>query len=253
MRCLLLLLACASFVPQSAFAEAAELTQLRKAANAGDSEAMFDLADALDEGYYEKPNDQQALHWYLKAARKGHVVAATCAGYMYDEGEGVKTDDRRARYWYKAAADKGSVYGQYALALMYRNGEGGEVDNALAAKYYRLAAAQGDPKAINNLATFYDLGVAGPEDNKQARQLYYRAAKFGNATSMYNLGVMYRDADGVQQNAEKQYFWFSLATKRGDVDAPGELVRVAEALSKASKTKLDRAVKKFSDQHFVEE
>ena len=46
---------------------------------------------------------------------------------------------------------------------------------------------------------------------------------------------------------------FLASEGRGDADAPGELDRVAPALSKASKIKLDRAVKKFADEYFVEE
>ena len=57
---------------------------LEAQANAGDAEAMFRLAQALQRGRGVKEDDARAAEWYLRAAENGHAAAMTNLGvYSY--------------------------------------------------------------------------------------------------------------------------------------------------------------------------
>ena len=80
-----------------------------KAAEQGHAGAQYELGRMYQQGceaqrvdhrtlksYWkqEVPKDySQALNWYLKAAKQGHVGAHYCLGLLYAEGNGVPQDD----------------------------------------------------------------------------------------------------------------------------------------------------------------
>jgi len=66
---------------------------------------------------------------------------------MYHEGEGVPKDTKEAVKWYRKAAKQGHVYAQAKFGLMYYEGEGVPQDDVKAHKWLNLAAAQGQQDA----------------------------------------------------------------------------------------------------------
>ena len=85
---------------------AQELADLRALAEAGDTEAQYNL------------------------------------GVMYDNGEGIPQDDAEAVRWYRLAAEQGSATAQYNLGVMYGTGEGVPQDNVEAHMWLNLAASR---------------------------------------------------------------------------------------------------------------
>lgn len=85
-------------------AKAIEL--LRKAADQGNKEAMFELArlyDGLGQFYYPTgwtyKDPVVAADWYMKSAKKGYQPAYKFLADMYAEGEGVPQNWRNAYFW----------------------------------------------------------------------------------------------------------------------------------------------------------
>ena len=100
-------------------------------------------------------SEKQKLETYRKAAEAGNSEAMSKLGLMYDVGKGVAIDDREAVKWYRKAADAGNSNAMNDLGVMYRNGRGVTKDNKKAIYWYRKAAQQGNKIAQRNLA---DLG-----------------------------------------------------------------------------------------------
>lgn len=51
---------------------------------------------ATAKNYYEQRNGQEAMQWYLKAAKKGYEPAMNKIGHMYLHGDTVKRDCQQA-------------------------------------------------------------------------------------------------------------------------------------------------------------
>ncbi len=78
-------------------------------------------------GQRRNPEDNiEALRWIRKAAEAGDTEAQYLLAGHYACGEGVERNPKEAAKWYLAAAEKGDTVSQYVLAQMYRNGTGVE-------------------------------------------------------------------------------------------------------------------------------
>ena len=64
---------------------------LAKAKN-GDRQAPMWLGTGYEQGWFGKPDFQQALKWYSRAAAHGDPDAQNSLGQMYENGEGVQQD-----------------------------------------------------------------------------------------------------------------------------------------------------------------
>lgn len=62
-----------------------------------------------------KQNFTKALDWFNKAAEKGNTDAMYSLGQMYENGDGVNQDYTIAAAWYKKAAEKGNDMAKKAL------------------------------------------------------------------------------------------------------------------------------------------
>ena len=73
---------------------------------------------------------------FIELAQAGDPDAMTNVAIMFDNGQGVEKNVRRAAYWYRKAARMGIVEAQYNLADMYRVGAGVDQNNAKAREWY---------------------------------------------------------------------------------------------------------------------
>ena len=58
-------------------------------------------------GQGQPQNDHEAVKWFRKAVRGGHVPAQCNLGAMYATGRGVPQDDAQAWAWFDIAAAQG--------------------------------------------------------------------------------------------------------------------------------------------------
>lgn len=127
-------------------------SQMKKA-QAGNPDAMYEVARMYERGRGTAPDIQQAVHWFEKAVAKGKNNARAQLGALYLSGKGVRRDLGKAWALLRAAAEKGNATAQYNLAQMYEHGEGVRHDLNQARYWYKKAAGNGYYLAVNRLKT----------------------------------------------------------------------------------------------------
>ena len=162
-------------------------------------------------------------------ANAGDTDAQYNLGFMYANGEGVPQDDAEARVWYRRAGKQGHAEAQRNLGEMWANGRGVPEDFGEAAAWYRRAAEQGDADSQFNLGVMYDTGEGVPHDFGEAAKWYRKAAEQGHAVAQYNLAFAYAYGGGVPQDAVEAYKWLNLATTYVDAEQREEFAEARDS------------------------
>ncbi|MCQ8185406.1 hypothetical protein [Parvularcula maris] len=135
----------------------------------------------------------------------------------------------------RRAAEAGSSLAQHDLGELYLNGEGVPRNDILARSWFDRAAENGHLRAIHRLAFLDATGVGGPLDTDAALLGFERAANAGLVASMFNLGRFYDPSQAFlaseERSAQESYYWFRLASSRGDDRAGDEANRVSQLLA----------------------
>jgi TPR repeat protein len=131
----------------------------RRAAEAGLADAQYAMSQIAATGYGSNaPDDADARHWLLLAAKQNFDTAQLDLGTWLINGRGGPRDLERGFAWLKRAAEGGNVAAQNRLAKLYRGGIGTEADPIEAAAWYILARRAGlsDPELNIFLAGLTD-------------------------------------------------------------------------------------------------
>ncbi len=168
---------------------------LRRAALAGDPNAVYELASRASDGIGMARDHKLALRLFERAAAAGSAPAQFRLANMHEKGIGTARDAKMALTWYKRAADKGNA------------------------------------KAIHNLAVLIAEGADGRPDYAAAATLFRQAAEFGVRDSQYNLAILLGRGLGVEQDLTQSYTWFAVAARQGDSDAGKKRDEVGAKLS----------------------
>jgi TPR repeat protein len=123
------------------------MAKYRKAADAGDADAMNSIGLMYDNGQGVPRDAQQAMVWYRKAAAGGNSNAALQLGFDYGTGHGVPIDYQQAMAWYRKAAAEGNTAAMRNIGILYWDGRGVPMDHNLAVYWCRKAAAGGDERS----------------------------------------------------------------------------------------------------------
>lgn len=92
--------------------------RLRRQAEAGDTEAAFELGARYASGEDVPQNYTEAVKWFTRAANGGQVLAAATLGAYYWAGRGVAQDDVSAYVWSAIAKEGGDEASKYRLAIL---------------------------------------------------------------------------------------------------------------------------------------
>jgi hypothetical protein len=84
-----------------------DLRTLQLAAEAGQPEAMYQLAMKYENGRDLPKNDAQAAVWYRKASDSGHGASMFYLGGLYAAGRGVPKDLTEAYKWLDLSSKHG--------------------------------------------------------------------------------------------------------------------------------------------------
>lgn len=127
----------------------------RRAAGAGDGQAMADLGHMYETGRGGlAKDDAEAVQWYRRGAGAGNGQAMASLGLMYERGRGgLAKDVAEAARWHRNGADAGDRYAMYCLGRAYEFGLGVTKDRAQAAQWYRKSAALGHAPSSERLKT----------------------------------------------------------------------------------------------------
>ena len=176
-----------------------------------------------------------------KAAEAGDPRAAFEVGMRFAEGRGVTADSAKAVEWYRRAADKGLIPATYRLAVALEKGLGTERDPEGAKRAYQTAAEAGNIRAMHNLGVLH----ANARDMNAAIPWFQKAADQGLKDSQFNLGIIYALGSGVKQDLAVSYKWFALAARQGDKEAEKKQNDVATHLDKVNLAAAKMAVQTF--------
>lgn len=101
-------------------------------ATLGAASDQYALGDMYLNGRGTPQAPAEALAWFLKAAKQGHIKAAHKAGHLYLTGLGTERSLSDALSWLKRAAEAEYAPAQYELGQFYASDDTGSPENSLA-------------------------------------------------------------------------------------------------------------------------
>jgi TPR repeat protein len=122
--------------------------------------------------------------WLRRAAEAGHTDAARTLGRMLMLGTGIPKDAREAARWLCLAAAKGDETARSELILLALTRQVGEAERLVVANWLREAAAAGDPEAQYDLGLCLAQGIGAEKDNMAALAWVGRSANGGHPEAM---------------------------------------------------------------------
>ncbi len=210
-----------------------DLTRARQlmqvVANRGDIEAQFVLGTMMNtRSANVSSNPAQAVHWFNRAATRGHEKAQFQLGMQYLRGQNVARDAKAALHWFTQAAKKNVPGAHFNLALMHERGDGIPANDQTAIRWYTTAADLGNANAQQNLGIKYLLGEQVAANANKALNLITRAAAAGLKNSQLLLGQLYQTGyEGkIRIDMVKAEQWYLRAAKQGQPDAQYQLALI---------------------------
>ncbi len=122
----------------------------RKAALAGNDEAIYMLSLIYGHGSWTPPGNQTVSEWFEKVAVQGGLDTQFSLACMYEEGRAVPKNHQKPAEWFEKAALQGDSAAQFNLGLLYREGRGVDQND-------KKAALQGYVSEKHELETESDL------------------------------------------------------------------------------------------------
>ena len=179
-----------------------------KAAKKGHIMAMNKVAQCYAIGYGTIQSTEESSKWLEKSLRKGSAEDLLEVGWQYEIGNRLRQNYDQAMKCYTTAAEKGLVAAQMKLGDCYLTGTCGAQKNTTdAAKWYLMAADQGDREAIDIL-----------------HQLQSRIPTSREINRWYQTGCnYYHGNNGVKIDYAEAIKWYRKAALMGHADAQNYL------------------------------
>lgn len=199
--------------PQAAF------EWMRKAAEAGDPQAVFLLSRMFAEGIGTQADAQQAdalLAEAVAAAPESEMIQA-----QYDETLAGRANDPEARRRFlEQCAAAGYTPALVTLRepeaeALYKQGEYRE-----AARIFQQLADRNSPVGLYRLSEMMSQGLGGlPEDHIRAFELCARAAEAGYAAAQVRVAAMLEAGTGTDADPQQAMRWYEKAAENGVAEA----------------------------------
>lgn len=242
-------------------------TILRKQAEAGNVEAMFELGfqsrDALCDGvpadlpdffkwmeaaankghrpamgmlsgYYfsasasDDPDAQaRGVVWLMKEAELGDSGSQAAIGHRYLYGIALPKDANKAREWLEKASAQGEASATRDLGLIHASGVADGSMRRLAIPMLTDAANGGDIEAAQDLANIYMEGTVVPQNYAEARRWAAKAAP-ERVQSQLLLAALYLEGKGGEKDLAEAYAWASVAKAAANDPIGDEIMAQAE-------------------------
>ncbi|MGR8934464.1 MAG: tetratricopeptide repeat protein [Gammaproteobacteria bacterium] len=122
-----------------AAAETDSYAAVKQLAEQGNALAQAKLGAMYHLGRGTGQNEEQAVHWMLKAAEQNYVDAEVFIAAMYERGMGVPQSIETATQWYQKAAAQGQETAQGLLGpyKLMRTKASAQIPNEYAKKILR--------------------------------------------------------------------------------------------------------------------
>ncbi len=159
------------------------IREFARKAEAGDPEALYQMAMLHERGYDSIPRDSvRARNLLERSAELGSLKAGNLLGY-----ELIKQGDISGLNWIEKAAMAGDAKAQSNIGFLLLNSDIVERDPAKAAYWLERAAAGGVAAASSMLGDLYRDGDGVAQDSLQAESHYYAALDAGLVDAAYKL------------------------------------------------------------------
>lgn len=129
------------------------LAWFKKGVDNGDVVCTFYYGKMLAEGVGVKKDPKGGANYLLQAADAGFSQAIYEVGNCYMNGDGLTKNAEQAVKWYKQAAGKGVSKAQWVLAQCYREGNGTPINYDQALYWYAESLSKGYGRAFKSLLT----------------------------------------------------------------------------------------------------
>ena len=189
------------------------IEELRRKADAGDAEALNNLAVAYWNGDQVSRDVAESERLLRLSAEKGYARAQTTVGYNYENGIGVPKDYKLAMEWYRRAAD------------------------------------QNFPMGLFNVGALYRAGFGVPKDEDEAIKWIRRSAEGGFVHGQNMLGIMIANGEGTKADPVEAYKWFYISARQGYPPARGNVEKHALIITAADKERAQREGDEFLKTH----
>jgi TPR repeat protein len=205
----------------------AAVTWWMEAAKLGHPHAAFSLADAFYRSETRSLTEQDALHWYQKAALGGIGKAQTALRRWFAQERGASAE--QYVQWYQSAALAGHAFAQRQLGRLHQVGHLLKRDLAEAAYWYQLAAEAGDGWSQYEVALLHEKdisgGIAGAADphlgghSSVSFRWMLKAAKQCIPAAQTRLALYYARGQGTVRSDADARVWFRKAAALGYAEA----------------------------------
>jgi uncharacterized protein len=212
-------------------------------AEAGDTEAMRNLAKLHYSGTLKNSDPKYAVSLLLDAVKGGDPAANMDLGLIYKKGIGVPADLAKSESYYKAAYASGNAEAAfvYARSVLSRNASKDEAVAAIEA--LRMSSEAGFGPSLSAVADLMRTGSYVPRNLDTALEYYEKAAANGYAEALNSIGDMYAYAEFGLADLEKAKVWYRKAAEQGVLVANYSLALILYSNPDANSQDLQDAFK----------
>ena len=155
------------------------INDLKRAASAGDVDALAELGQLLANGDLVKGRNQEGVKLLIKAARTNNERGLVFLGNHFLTGEAVAPDPRKGEKLLQRAIDQGSVMAMAFLGDACKEGRGIAKQPQRAIELLTAASGHGNPVAMAELGDCYEFGLGTEIDLALALKWYESALEAG--------------------------------------------------------------------------
>lgn len=176
-----------------------------------------------------KKDEVEGARWFKRAAEAGNIEAMDIYAECCRIGSGVPISMISAKYWFEKASNAGNAITQYKLGvILTSNIPGIPADPVEAARLFRMSADQDYDLGLRCLGDCYFTGQGVEKDIEQALHWYGEASSQGNTGAMHNYGnILLNNAEekygGIHLTGKspipQSLYWFRKAAAGGNADS----------------------------------
>ena len=155
------------------------LALLQREANAGNSEAQFQLGRMYDSGDKLERDRKKAITWYTSAANQGHAESQYRLAIAYLYGIGVTRNVANGESWLTKASQQNHAVARDMLPIYLANRSANQ-STSIALSWYLEKAAAGDPEGQFGIGNMYESGWGIFTNNAEAKKWYAAARATGS-------------------------------------------------------------------------
>lgn len=191
---------------------------VKECASQGDVARQVELAECLEQGWGVTASPKASLEWYCRAAESGHKDAAVRAGNIYRDGRGTEQNYKLASKYYRLVCEKPVHLDQGTATEMQQS----SIDEQFAEiqhQHHRVNFWEYRDVSEKLLDCYQHTGDLQEAELVRRRRFALTLAYAQQRSDLgweLTVGEAYYTGDGVTQNLDEAFNWFSKAAAKGD-------------------------------------